>query len=220
VSSKRTSETAASGSTRRPLLLGVTGNIGSGKSAVARLLAGHGAAVIDADRLARAASEDPLVLQQIAGTISSQLVKDGALDRTATATLVFSDPAALEKLNAIIHPWVRRESERRVQQLLDSAEPPRVIAQDIPLLFENGLERQLDRVLVVSAPLELRAARVAGRSGLTLEQVRERDAAQWPLERKVALADYVIDNSSTEGTLAQAVQLLWQKLLQQQDLTS
>jgi dephospho-CoA kinase len=220
VSSKRTSETAASGSTRRSLLLGVTGNIGSGKSAVARLLAGHGAAVIDADRLARAASEDPLVLQQITGIIGPQLVKDGALDRAATAALVFSDPAALEKLNAIIHPWVRRESERRVQQLLDSAEPPRVIAQDIPLLFENGLERQLDRVLVVSAPLELRAARVAERSGLTLEQVRERDAAQWPLERKVALADYVIDNSSTEGTLAQAVQLLWQKLLQQQDLTS
>lgn len=200
----------------QPLLLGVTGNIGSGKSAVARLLAGHGAAVIDADQLARAATEDPQVLQRIAGAVSADLVQGDSLDRAATAALVFGDPAALAQLNAIIHPWVRRESELQVQQLLDSAEPPRVIVQDIPLLFENGLEQLVDKVLVVSAPLALRATRAAARSGLTHAEVRERDAAQWPLERKTALADYVIDNSGDEAALAQAVQALWQKIVQEQ----
>jgi dephospho-CoA kinase len=196
---------------QRPLLLGVTGNIGSGKSAAARLLAQHGAAVIDADALARAATADPQVLQRIAAELGAGLVSDGVLDRAATAALVFSDPAALERLNAIIHPWVRQESARLTRELTGSGAAP-VIVHDIPLLFENGLEQGLDAVLVVTAPLELRAARVAARSGLSAAEVRERDAAQWPLERKAQLADFVIDNSGDEEALAQAVSGLWQQL--------
>jgi dephospho-CoA kinase len=198
--------------TGAPLRLGVTGSIGAGKSAVTQLLAARGAAVIDADRLARQATEDPAVLRRIAAGLGSDLVQDGVLDRSATAERVFGDAAALAKLNAIIHPWVARERSRLLRKLAAQAEAPAVIVEDIPLLFENGLEREMDATLLVTAPLELRAARVARRSGLSAGKVRERDAAQWPQERKAALATWVIDNSGGLPALERAVDTVWQEL--------
>jgi len=196
-----------------PKQIGLTGNIGSGKSTVAELLVERGAALIDADALAREATRDPEVLLEIAEKVGDDLVQDGQLNRAKTAERVFGDSAARQTLNGIIHPWVRRESDRRVAEYLEQDSPPEVIVQDIPLLYENGLEQALDAVIVVDAPLELRVERVVKRSGLTSDEVRARDAAQMPLEEKVARADFVVDNSGVREATERQVAELWSELL-------
>ncbi len=192
--------------------VGLTGNIGAGKSTVARLLAAKGASLIDADELAREAAADPSVLAEISEKLGSDLVQDGRLERAKTARRVFGDAEALQTLNAIIHPWVRHESRRRGEALERSG--ARVILFDIPLLYENGLERELDWVIVVAAPFETRLERVVSRSQLSGADFRARDAAQWPLEAKVARADFVLDNSGSAEDLASQVEALWQNLLE------
>lgn len=211
---------------RSPLRVGLTGNIGSGKSSVARLLRGHGAGVIDADLLARQATHDPAVLEQIAADLGPELVvrsENGAahLDRARTAAVVFGDAQALAKLNGIIHPWVRAQSAELERALATAHYPPPVIVHDIPLLYENGLEAGLDAVVVVTAPLATRLARVVGRSGASSaadvaaarSDAAARDAAQLPLEEKVARADFVVDNSGSAGDLQQNTARLWGDLL-------
>ena len=195
-----------------PLNIGLTGNIGSGKSTVARLLVERGAALIDADALAREATSDPKVLATIAEKLGEDLVKAGELDRAATAARVFADAEARATLNSIIHPWVRRVMAARVAALRTQDEPPRVILMDIPLLYENGLEAGLDAVIVVNAPLAVRAKRVGARSGLSEADVRARDSAQLPLEEKVARADFVLENSGDLEDLERQVKALWRGL--------
>ena len=196
-----------------PLNVGLTGNIGSGKSTVAELFAARGAAVIDADALARAATQDPDVLREIAETFGRQLVQKGELDRAGLAEVVFGAPEARAKLNAIIHPWVGREREAQVAAFAVQSSPPVVILHDVPLLFEVGLDAEMDQTVVVDAPLEVRAARVTARSGLTPDEVRARDAAQLPLEEKAGRADFVIDNSGEPVELTEQVERVWQALL-------
>lgn len=195
-----------------PLRVGLTGNIGSGKSSVAGLLRERGAAVIDADALARQATDDPEVLASIARELGPDLLTDGRLDRAATAERVFGDPSARRRLNAIVHPWVRRASAVREAALLASRPLPRVIVHDVPLLFESGLQDGFDVVVVVAAPLERRIERVTGRSALSADEVRARDAAQMPLDVKAARADYVVDNSGSPAELAARVDRLWLEL--------
>jgi dephospho-CoA kinase len=196
--------------------IGITGNIGSGKSTVAQMLVEKGATLIDADALARAATNDANVLEQIQAELGSDLVIDGKLDRAKTAELVFNNLDARKILNSIIHPWVRQKSAERVTELESSASPPPVILQDIPLLFENGLEKNLDAVIVVYAPLELRLARVVSRSNMTAEDFYARDAAQMKLEEKVKRADYVIDNSADLNDLQKQVKQLWTLMVENQ----
>jgi len=216
----------------RPLRVGLTGNIGSGKSSVARELRRLGAAVIDADELARQATRDEGVLERIAAALGSDLVTHDAagvaqLDRRATAALVFDDQEALATLNAIVHPWVRGRSAELERELADSAQPPAVIVFDIPLLYENGLDVGLDAVVVVTAPLAARVARVVERSGVGQDEAEvvradalRRDAAQLPLEEKVARADLVVDNSGDEAALKREVARLWDELLARSRATS
>lgn len=204
----------------RPLRVGVTGNIGSGKSTVARLLAAHGAAVIDADALARAATEDPEVLARIAAALGADLVQGTHLDRPRTAARVFSDPEALARLNAIVHPWVRARSAERERALREAASPPAVIVHDVPLLYESGLDAAMDAVIVVDAPLEARLLRVAERTGVGVDDLRARDAAQMPLHEKVARADFVVENTGDLNALRASVRDLWPKLLELHQATA
>jgi dephospho-CoA kinase len=197
----------------KPKRIGITGNIGSGKSTVAKMLVEKGAALIDADTLARAATNDTEILEQIQEKLGSNLVVDGKLDRAKTAELVFNNPDARKILNSIIHPWVRQKSDERIKELESSPSSPPVILQDIPLLYENGLEKNLDAVIVVYAPLEVRLTRVKERSNLSEEDFYARDAAQMKLEEKVNRADYVIDNSGGLDDLQNQVEQRWNSLL-------
>lgn len=196
-----------------PKRLGLTGNIGSGKSTVAALLVERGAVLIDADALARRATDDPEVLARIAAELGEELVVDGRLDRAATAARVFGDETARRTLGGIVHPWVRRESAALAAEMAAAPDPPPAILFDIPLLYENDLDAGLDAVIVVDAPLALRVARVHQRSGLSPDEVRARDAAQMPLEAKVARADVVIDNSGDRAALERQVDACWQRLI-------
>lgn len=196
-----------------PKRIGITGNIGSGKSTVAKMLVEKGAALIDADALAREATHDAEVLEQIQEKLGSDLVTNGKLDRAKTAELVFNNPDARKILNSIIHPLVRQKSEEAMRVLESSPSPPPVILQDIPLLFENGLEKNLDAVIVVYAPLEVRLARVTARSNMSLEDFYARDKSQMPLEEKVKRATYVIDNSGELAALGKQVNKLWKTLV-------
>lgn len=197
----------------RPLVVGLTGSIGSGKSTVARLLAERGAYVIDADDLARQATEDPKVLERIAAELGDGLVVDGRLDREAMADLVFADPSARTTLNSIVHPWVGMRRLQLQSEAMELTDPPPLIVHDVPLLFEVGLDDAVDATVVVAAPLALRAERVRRRSGLPLADVKARDAAQMPEEEKVARADFVIDNAGDLESLERAVARLWPELL-------
>ena len=196
----------------KPKRIGLTGNIGSGKSTVAQFLVEKGAALIDSDALAKEATQDPDVLQRIADALGDDLIQDGELDRPKTAERVFGDKEAREALNGIIHPWVRRKSKERAEELERQDAPPDVVLMDIPLLYENGLERGLDAVIVVDAPLEIRIERVQERSGLSEQEVRARDAAQMPPEEKVERADYVVDNSGDKKALELQLERLWSPL--------
>jgi len=194
------------------VILGVTGNIASGKSTVCRELARRGAIVVDADQLAREVVEpgSPVLEQLVAAFGGDILNADGRLDRQCLGALVFSDPAARERLNAIIHPAIATLSVKRLQELRADAA---LIVYEAPLLFEVGAQTRVDKVLVVTITPEVQLARLMARDDLDRQSARQRIAAQMPQEQKIARADYLIDNSaSPEETMAQ-VEKLWPLLL-------
>ncbi|GGO27224.1 dephospho-CoA kinase [Deinococcus humi] len=186
-------------STALPRRLGLTGSIGAGKSTVAALLRARGLTVLDADAQARLATEEPETLAHIE-TAFPGTVRNGVLDRPALSAVAFADPAQLAELNAIVHPRVR--ARMTVLELQAVAEGAQWVVQDIPLLFEGGLEAGMDAVLVVDAPLEQRVARVMERSGFSREEVLARDARQAPAAEKREKADFVIENGGTLAELA------------------
>jgi dephospho-CoA kinase len=193
------------------LRVGLTGGIGAGKSAVAAVLARHGAVVIDADKLAREVVEPGTPgLARVVEEFGPEVLRpDGSLDRDRLGEIVFSDPERRQRLNAIVHPLVRRRSAA----LIDAAGPDSVVVQDIPLLVENGLAPQFPLVIVVEAPMEVRLQRLIYDRGMTPEQARARLAAQATDEQRRAVADVVIVNDGTLTDLAAKVDELWHSRL-------
>ena len=177
--------------------LGLTGSIGSGKSTVAEMLRSRGIPVLDADAIARQVSRDPGTLEAVKLEFGPEYVLEMDLNRPKVAALVFNDPEARSKLNAIIHPRVRAEMTRLQSNL--EIEGAKLIVQDIPLLFENGYEKLFNATILVDAPLEDRIARVQARDGLTREAISARDAAQMPASEKRLKATYILEN---DGDLA------------------
>ena len=192
----------------RPLRVGLTGSMGAGKSTLAAALARRGAVVIDADALARRATDDPEVLRRVASALGPELVVDGRLDRAATARKVFADADARRALEAIVHPWVRAEAAAQEAALGACDVPPVMVVHDVPLLFETGLDAGMDATVVVSAPRALREARVAARGGDTAD-VRARDDAQAPEAEKLERASFVVRNDADEIALEREVAALW-----------
>ncbi len=191
--------------------IGLTGSIGSGKSTVAKLLIARGIAVLDADAVARRVSSRDDVLQAVSSQLGTAYVLPDGLNRAALAQLVFANHEARATLNAIIHPAVREEMARLENAFeLDGAS---AVVQDIPLLFENGLEKLFDAVILVDAPLETRIARVMQRDPcMTREAVLARDAAQMPASEKRARADFILENDGDEMALEAQLEALLVKL--------
>ncbi len=182
------------------LLVGLTGNIGSGKSTVAQLLSERGATIIDADVLARRAVEPGTKAHQaiVERWGTSVLATDGGIDRATLRRAVFSEPAELEQLNAIVHPEVERMRADLVEQA--RARGDRLVVCDIPLLFERRMTEDFDRIVLVDAPRPVRLDRLVRERGLRETEAMDMIVAQMPAELKRARADHVIDN---DGTLAQ-----------------
>ena len=194
------------------LLVGLTGNIASGKSTVARLLAARGATLVDADVLARRAVEPGTAAHRaiVARWGTAVLDPSGALDRAALRRVVFGDPAELEALNAIVHPEVGRLSQEELAAA--RARGDRIVVYDVPLLFERGLAPTFDRIIVVDAPPELRLERLQRDRALDRDEAARMIAAQMPAEPKRARADFVIENAGTREALAARVDEVWRAL--------
>jgi dephospho-CoA kinase len=187
--------TCAKAAVMAKLRVGLTGGIGSGKSAVAEVLREGGATIVDADVLAReVVAPGSEGLREIARTWPEAIGADGALDRAAMAAIVFADPAARERLQAITHPAVRARAEE-----LEREAPDGVIVHVVPLLFEGDFWRRCDRTVVVIAPAQVRVARVIARDATEREAVERRMAAQIDPALARTRADYVIEN---DGDLA------------------
>jgi dephospho-CoA kinase len=188
------------------LRIGLTGGIGSGKSTVSRLLAGHGAVIVDADVIAREVVEPgtPGLAAVVAAFGPEVLTAEGSLDRPALAAVVFGDPEARRRLDAIVHPLVRA----RATEVAAAAPPDAVVVHDVPLLVETGQAGGYDLVLVVEADPGTRVARLVQR-GLTAEDARARMAAQASDEQRRAVADIVLDNSGTPDDLEVQVDRFW-----------
>lgn len=197
---------------RLVLVVGLTGNIASGKSTVARLLSERGATIIDADVLARRTVDPgtPAHSAIVARWGRDVLAADGTIDREALRRIVFGQPEELEALNDIVHPHVRAMRDELVEQA--RARGDQIVVCDIPLLFERGLVDDFDRIVLVDAPRELRLERLVRERKLQHADAMEMIAAQMPSELKRARANYVIDNTSTLQALADRVEEIWRAL--------
>ncbi|MEC5149620.1 dephospho-CoA kinase [Cryobacterium sp. GrIS_2_6] len=194
-------------------LIGLTGGIASGKSTVASALAEYGAVVVDADRLAREVVEPGTpVLAAIATEFGTALVApDGALDRQALGAIVFGDPAALARLNAIVHPAVRSLTNERIRAA-GLANPSAVVVYDVPLLVEAAVEHWFDLVVVTQATPETRMQRMVDLRRMSQEDAAQRIRNQADDAERLAIADVVIDTDGTlEDTLRQ-VDELWERV--------
>lgn len=189
--------------------VGLTGGLGSGKSTVAALLGEHGAVIIDADVVAREVvrAGTPGFAAVVARFGPGVVGPDGELDRAALARIVFADGAALDELNAIVHPLVGSRSA----ELAAAVPPGAVVVHDIPLLAENGLADRFDTVVVVEADREIRLARLAER-GLTRAEAEARMAAQATDEQRRAIADEIVRNDDDLDSLARQIDRLWDRL--------
>ena len=188
------------------LVVGLTGGIGSGKSAAAEEFERLGATVVDTDAIARELTEPRgAAMPHIKALFGDSFVAaSGAMDRKAMRERVFGDPSARQALEALLHPMIRAEAERRIAQ----AAGPYVVYV-VPLLVESKEpRRRADRVLVVDAPEEVQVARVAARSGLAEAEVRGIMAAQASRAERRAAADDVIENGGTLDALRQQVRAL------------
>ncbi|MGC3954213.1 MAG: dephospho-CoA kinase [Propionicimonas sp.] len=190
--------------------IGLTGGIGSGKSAVADLLAERGAVIIDADLLAReAVAPGSEGLARVVAEFGPDVLHpDGSLDRARLGGIVFADAAARARLNAIVHPRVR-ELARLAEA---AAEPDAVVVHVIPLLVETGQSAGFDLVVVVDVDPAVQLHRVMRRDGLDEAAAAARIAAQASREQRLAAADLVIDNSGSVAELAGRVDALWRRL--------
>lgn len=191
------------------LTFGLTGNIASGKSAVASRLAAFGAPVIDADLLAREAVEKgrPALAAIHARWGDAVLRPDGSLDRAALRRIVFADATERAALDAIVHPAVARLRHAATETARRRGEP--FVVCDIPLLFEAGLEGTVDRIVLVDAPESARRERLVGLRGLPSHEADAMIAAQIPSAAKRARADHVIDNDGSLEDLEPKVDALW-----------
>lgn len=194
------------------IVVGLTGNIASGKSMVARLLAERGATIIDADVQARDAVEPgtPGLAAIVQRWGPGVLLPDGTLDRAALRAIVFGNAGELEALNDIVHPVVTRLRAAAIAAA--RARGDRVVVCDIPLLFERRLEGEFDRIVLVDAPADVRLERLMRERALGRDEAMRMIASQMPAELKRPRADLVIENDDTPKALAARVDEVWTAL--------
>lgn len=186
-----------------PLVLGITGVIGSGKSLVGRILEDAQVPVIDTDKVVHELlSTDNPTRAAVVERFGTEMQKaDGAIDRPKLAKLVFADAESRHALEGIVHPAVRSECRRRIALIKDQP----VAAVLVPLLFEAGINKEYDVIWTIATKLDVLRERLRRRDNLSDEQIDARLNAQWTQERKMAAANLVIDNSGTIADTTTAV---------------
>jgi dephospho-CoA kinase len=198
-----------------PFVVGLTGGIGSGKSAAAAEFARLGAAVVDTDQIAHAlTAAGGAAIDTLRTAFGPQVITpDGALDRTAMRALAFSEPGARARLEGILHPLIRAESAHQCESAARGGAPYVVLV--VPLLIESGhWQARCQRLCVVDCPEALQIARVTARSQLPLEQIQAIMSAQASRSERLAQADDLIDNGGALDALAPQVEALHRRYLQ------
>ena len=193
------------------ILVGLTGGIGAGKSTVSIMLADRGAAIVDADLIARdlQAPGSPL-LDVMAERFGRNIIDDnGALDRGAVAKIVFNDKDALADLNGIVHPVMQAEIQRQIDE---HRETDRVVVLDFPLLGENP-RKGLAATIVVDIPVDVAVQRLVAQRGMDIDDARARINSQVSREERLERATHVIDNRGDHDELIAQVDALWEQLL-------
>lgn len=202
------------------LSVGLTGNVASGKSSVARLFADWGAVVIDADAIVHQLQQPGTAVfdAMVREFGPSILADDGSLDRAVLRALIFRDPAARKTLNAITHPAVRARRDEMMAEARQRGTP--IVVQDIPLLFEVLDPASFDAVVLVDAPIETRRARMEEIRGLDSATAQAMIEAQIPSEEKRARATYVIDNDGSLDDLTARARTVWTDLIRRNSQAS
>lgn len=193
------------------ILVALTGGIGSGKSSVSTRLSARGAVIVDADAIARELQQpDGAVFAAMVDRWGPRIVReDGTLDRQAVADIAFNDPDELRVLNRLVQPAVRREMARRAEE---NGHSGKVVVMDTPLLAESKRPPkpgQYSGIIVVDTPLDVAVARLVAHRGFNEADARARVASQATREQRLAIADFVVDNSGDEAQLDAEVERLW-----------
>ncbi len=186
------------------LKVGITGGIGSGKSVVSRILIAAGYPVFNSDAAARELiNHHPDIREALAGEFGPDLYRHNELDRPALAKIIFADPSARGKVNAVVHPYVREAFEQFAENAWGN-----LVFNEAAILFETGASERMDKMVLVTAPEEVRIARVMKRDGVSAEDVKARMRSQWSDEQKIPLADEVLINDDIQPLLAQVEAML------------
>jgi len=192
-------------------LIGLTGGAGSGKSTVAAMFRELGAAIVDADEATHAVyAPGTDGFDAVVEEFGDEYVRDGAIDRGKLGAFVFEDPDALRRLNAIVHPRVRQWMADQTAQAVEAG--AEVVFQDVPLLFENGLQGLYSSTVLVYATPETQLRRLVDQRGVTPDRALKMLAAQMPIDEKRALADFVIDNNGTRDETRDQVEEVWTRV--------
>jgi dephospho-CoA kinase len=198
-----------------PIVLGITGGIATGKSTVTRMLAELGAETSSADEVAREVLErGTAVFREVVERFGEGVLKpDGSIDRAELGRLVFADEQARRDLEAITHPRIISAINESIDKFRrEHAGERRVLAVEIPLLYECGLEDTVDEVLVVAAEQEAQVGRLTTRSMVTREEALSRIRAQMSLDEKVERADFVVWNDDSIEVLSRRVRAVWEEI--------
>jgi len=196
----------------KAIVLAVTGSLGSGKSSVARILKGLGLAVLDADAIAHDCIKPrkPAYRKIVSLFGKEVLKKDRSIDRSKLGKQVFRDGLLLKRLNSIVHPWVIEVIKKEIRKARLRNKP---IVLDVPLLVEAGLDRLVDKIIVVKASAETQLRRVAKKTKLSRREIKIRIKTQIPLRAKMRLADFIIDNSGTRESTRKQVEKVVRRLI-------
>jgi len=192
-------------------LIGLTGGAGSGKSTVATMFRELGATVIDADEAAHAVyAPGTPGFDAVVSAFGDEYVRNGAIDRARLGELVFHDEGARKRLNAIVHPLVREWMAARTAEAVERGAG--VVIHDVPLLFENGLDKVYADVVVVYAPERTQIQRLVAGRGISEDRARAMLAAQMPIEDKRGRGQHVVDNGGTREQARKQVEAIWAEL--------
>lgn len=188
------------------MTIGLTGGIGSGKTMVARLFETMGCAIYNSDDRAKDVYFEPSVKQEVIALLGNEAYTDSVtLNKNFISEKIFSDNRLRQKLNAIIHPAVKLDFTRFIAQF-----PNQLIIKESAILFETGIYKDLDAMILVSAPIDQKIERVKKRNGISDEEVKKRMSSQWTDEQKAPLADYIVDNADDQALIPQVLTILKQ----------
>ena len=181
-------------------VIGIIGGIGSGKSLVAEEFVKHGGYLISGDKLGHEALHQPDVKNRVLERWGQEVFQDGEVNRKKLGAIVFRDPAELRALESLVFPWIERRMKEEIAKG-QVKEKARFIVVDAAVMLEAGWNRNCDKLVYVDAPRDIRLARLSSRRSWTEQELDNREKAQWPLDKKKAAADFVMDNSGSPEQL-------------------